>query len=289
MGPLLFEPDNEEYCEPVRISHVFNDNYIGYKSNGDKDKTLSVKECLDKIRPYFSDMINDLKTQGERKIQSTIAINIFSSKNSRERRTMHSKSNNIEIVIVNETDEIIEELFDSLLLKFQKGLEESMKGSKFVFDRLDLLHYKCHKISLNRIGSYIDSPKWLKNNKATVNPKNNDYKCFQYAIAVALNHKSIVKKFQRISKIKLFINKHNWKEINFPSHKNDWKKFETSNKTIPLNTLYVPHNMEEIRHAYISNHNSTRDDQVTLLMITDGKKWHYLAVKILSALFREIT
>ena len=77
MGPLLFEPDNEEYCEPVRISHVFNDNYIGYKSNGDKDKTLSVKECLDKIRPYLSDMINDLKTQGERKIQPTIAINFF--------------------------------------------------------------------------------------------------------------------------------------------------------------------------------------------------------------------
>ena len=60
-----------------------------------------------------------------------------------------------------------------------------MRGSEFVFDSLDLLHYKLQKISVNRIGSYIDSPKWLKNKKATINPKNNGDKCFQYALAVA--------------------------------------------------------------------------------------------------------
>ena len=60
-----------------------------------------------------------------------------------------------------------------------------MRGSEFVFDSLDLLHYKLQKISVNRIGSYIDSPKWLKNKKATINPKNNGDKCFQYALTVA--------------------------------------------------------------------------------------------------------
>ena len=62
----------------------------------------------------------------------------------------------------NETDEIIEERFESLLQKYQEGLEEKMRGSKFVFDSVDLLHYNLHKISLNRGGLYIDSPKWLK-------------------------------------------------------------------------------------------------------------------------------
>ena len=57
-----------------------------------------------------------------------------------------------------------------------------MKGSKFVFDSVDLLNYKLHKISSNWGGSYIDSPKWLKNKKATINPKSIDDKCFQYAI-----------------------------------------------------------------------------------------------------------
>ena len=75
----------------------------------------------------------------------------------------------------------------------------------------------------------------------------------------------------------------------FPSHGKDWKKFESNNKSIALNILYVPYNTEKIRHAYKSKYNLTRENQVILLMITDGEKWHYLAVKRLSALFRGIT
>ena len=56
-----------------------------------------------------------------------------------------------------------------------------------------------------------------------------------------------------------------------------------------LNILYVPHSTEEIRHAYKSKHNLKPENQIILLMITDSEKWHYLAVKKLSALFRGIT
>ena len=65
-------------------------------------------------------------------------------------------------MISNETDEIAEELFKSLLQRYQEGLEESTKGSNFFFDSIDLLYNKFHKIRLNRGRSYIDSPKWLK-------------------------------------------------------------------------------------------------------------------------------
>ena len=58
---FLFEPGNEDYYEPIRISSVFNKNYIEYESNADKDYQLN--EYLDKIRPYLNNMINDLKTQ----------------------------------------------------------------------------------------------------------------------------------------------------------------------------------------------------------------------------------
>ena len=61
------------------------------------------------------------------------------------------------------------------------------------------------------------------------------------------------------------------------------------NKIIALNILFVPHNTEELRHPYKGKHNSNRENQLILLMITDGKKWHYLAVKGLSPLFRGIT
>ena len=80
-----------------------------------------------------------------------------------------------------------------------------MKGSDFEFDGVDFLYYYFIKISISRGGSYIDSPKWLKNKKSTINPKNNDYKCFQYAVILALNLDKIKKDPQRISKIKPFI------------------------------------------------------------------------------------
>ena len=59
------------------------------------------------IRPYLSDMINYHKSEEEWKIQLTLAINFMSSKDSEETRTMHTKSHNIEIMMGNETDEII--------------------------------------------------------------------------------------------------------------------------------------------------------------------------------------
>ena len=96
-----------------------------------------------------------------------------------------------------------------------------MRGSEFIFDSFDALYYDLNKISLSRHGSYIDSPEWLKNKKATISPKNNDDKCFQYALTVALNYQNIKNNLERISKIKPFIDQYNWKEINFPSHKKD--------------------------------------------------------------------
>ena len=92
-----------------------------------------------------------------------------------------------------------------------------------------------------------------------------------------------------MSDIKPFINQYNWKENDFPSYRKDWKKFESNNKSIALNILYVPYNTKYIRPAHVSKHNYKHKNQVILLMITDGKKWHYLAVKNFSALLRGIT
>ena len=110
------------------------------------------------IRPYLNNIVNDHKNQGESKICLTIAINFIFSKGSDDICTIHSKSDKIEIMIGNETNEIIEELFDTLLQRYQEGLEESMKGSKLIFDSIDILYYNLNKISLNRCGSYIVSP-----------------------------------------------------------------------------------------------------------------------------------
>ena len=71
----------------------------------------------------------------------TIANNFISSINSNEESVMHWKSNNIEIIINDEADEVIRELFDSLKNRYQSNIE-SMKDSAFVFNYVHLLYYK---------------------------------------------------------------------------------------------------------------------------------------------------
>ena len=140
---------------------------------------------------------------------------------------MHTKSNNIEIIMGSETNHITEELWESFLQKYQEGLQESERGSEFIFDSIDLLYHNLQKISLNRKGSsYIDSPKQLKNNKPTINPKNDDNNCFQYASTAALSYQNIKSQPETISNLKPYINKYDWKEIDFLSKQKDWKNFE---------------------------------------------------------------
>ena len=90
-----------------------------------------------------------------------------------------------------------------------------MKGSEFIFDSVDLQYNKCHKISLNRDGSYIDSPKWTKNKIATTNPKNNIQKMFSICCNCCFKLSNIKYNPGRIKK-KLFIDQYNWKQITFP-------------------------------------------------------------------------
>ena len=74
-------------------------------------------------------------------------------------------------MINDEADKVTKELFDSLKNIYQNILE-SMKGSEFVFNWVHILYFTCHKINPNCGGSYTDSPDWIKNKKATVNPIN---------------------------------------------------------------------------------------------------------------------
>ena len=241
------------------------------------------------IEPYLRELINDHKNKGEWKIQLTAKINFISLRlGSDETPVMHTRSINEEFMNGSNTDEMIEELFESLLQRYQENLHEKMKGLDFTFDGVNYLYYDLNKISISRGGSYIDSPKWLKNKKSTINPKNNDYKCFQYAITLALNLNKINNHLERISKIKHFIEEYNWKNIDFPSTSKDWKKCELNND-VALNILYVPYDTKKIEIAYKSKYNLTREKQVTLLMISNGENWHYLVVKSLSGLLTGIT
>ena len=273
--------------KPTIVKSGYNNYYSEYRS--EVDKLLTIEEYLDLIEPYLRELIKDHKNKGEWKIQLTAQINFISLRpGSNETRVMHTRSANEEFMYGSDTDEIIKEIFKSLLQRYQENLPEKMNGLDFAFDGVNYLYYDLNKISISKGGSYIDSPKWLKNKRSSINPKNNDYKCFQYAITLALNLDKINNHPERISKIKPFIEEYNWKDIDFPSTSKDWKKFELNNE-VALNIFYVPHNTKKIEIAYKSKHNLAREKQIILLMISNSENWHYLVVKSLSGLLAGIT
>ena len=181
----IFEYEEEHFYKSVRIGNFWSNNFIKHKSNGDKNRTLSIKKYLHKISPYLKDIISNHKKSDTQKIQLTITINFISSKQDNdEELAMHSKWDNIEIIINDRADEVIKELFESLN-KYNSNLETKMWFSEFVFKYVHLLYYKCHKINRYCGGLYIDFPDWIKNKKGIINPINKkDNKCFQYTVTI---------------------------------------------------------------------------------------------------------
>lgn len=115
----------------------------------------------------------------------------------------------------------------------------------FAFEFVSLLSYKCHKISFNSGGLYIDSPNWIKSIKYAINPKNNDDKYFEYAVATALNHE---KTWERFIKSLLQINITGKGKI-FQQKRRTAKSFKKNNPTTPSNNLIAQSNKEEIKQA----------------------------------------
>ena len=273
-----------DYYKPILVQSSFKENYKYHESRGDKHKKLSVKQCLYKIMPYLSDLINDHKTNenssNEWKIQINMHVNFVSSNDTGETRTIFVWSDNDEIRLGNETDDIIKGLTNFFLNNYQKEELILRNGSGFVFESVDLLSYHIHKTSLKRGKSYIKSLEWIVNKRATINPKNEDNRCFQYSIIVVLHHRKTKNYPERISSIHHYFSyDYNWEGIDFPAGIKDWKRFERINKTTSLNILFVPHNEKTINLPHKSKYNRKRKNQVVLLMITNGEKWHYIALK----------
>ena len=110
----LFEQHKEDYYKPKRVSYFWNNNYIEYEGNGDKNRNLSLDEYLKKVEPYLRNIITDLQNSDTQAIQLTITINSISAKDAKQERVMHSRSDNIKIKSCNVVNAVTKELFESL-------------------------------------------------------------------------------------------------------------------------------------------------------------------------------
>ena len=118
------------------------------------------------------ELINQYKNQGEWKVQLTAEINFISLKpGSDEICIMHVRSDSEEFMSGDDTNEIIKSLFQPFIQRYEECLQNKMKGSDFEFDDINFLYYDFNKTSIYRGGTYIDSTKWLKDKRSTINPK----------------------------------------------------------------------------------------------------------------------
>ena len=116
--------EKETYYEPKIVSNFWNNNYIKYESNSNKNRNLSLAECLNKIKPFLRNIINNLQNSDAWKIQLTIAINFVSSKGAKEERVMHSSSSNIKLTPYSDGNDVIDQLVKSFRSRYQKKLKK---------------------------------------------------------------------------------------------------------------------------------------------------------------------
>ena len=223
---------------------------------------------------------NNNNNRAEWKIQLIIKNNFISVKDFEDTRTIYSASKPVEIFMGSDTENIIDTLFNTILNKIQQAMETSNeRGSGFTHDSVGLLYYHFQRIDIRRGESYIMSPDWIANKKATINPKNEkDNECFKWSIIAGLNYNKIKEKeLKKLLKFRRV-------DTDFSSYQRDWEEFEQENTSIALNILFLSHNSEEVKLAYKSSYNK-RKNQVILLMINDeANNCYYFAIKKLSEL-----
>ena len=202
-------------------------------------------------------------------------LNFIYSKDTGETCTIYVWSDNVKVMWGSNINNIIKERFESFLHNFHEELK-IISESEYIFESIELMDFKLHRMRLRRGGSYIKSPEWLLHKGATINPKNeNDDKCLQWSTISALNYSEITKKgFENIFK------KINHEDKDFSSQQRDWENFKQNNESIALNVLFSSQDSEKITLIYKSEHNFKRENNVLLLMINDDEKYYYFAVKI---------
>ena len=139
------------------------------------------------VIPKIEELINNHKNN-EYKIQLSIGVNFINITGEENTHTFYVKSDNEEIRLSSNTNNFVKKLFNTFLNNHQNEEQILRNESYSICESVDVDHF--HKIDLKRGSSYINSPKWIKNKGATIDPKNTKDNR-QYAVAVALNHQNL--------------------------------------------------------------------------------------------------
>ena len=151
----------------INIDNYYDPVYEKYEINGDsethKDENVELYEYLNKIRPNLTNLIRD-KQVNQRKVQLVVLISFYNILNE-DTTEKYIHSDNLEIISTDDPDEVVIDLFNSLIHRYQETLREKMQGTNFVYDYVVRLDIKFNTVNLIRGSSYIESPYWLQAKK----------------------------------------------------------------------------------------------------------------------------
>ena len=275
----------KESFHPVELEQAFNRAYRSYRINGRSG--MDVNTFFDQIRQNLIDLMNrELVDQGSARVQTTARIRFiqaleddFGNVLGADMVEKEFNSRMMEIFQGSDLNEIIEEMFAHMKTQIESP---ALMNSRFRFNEVLFLDASFYPLNLTRGSSYIPLPSWIVSKKAVINPKNeNDEECFKWAATVALHHKEIKSHPECISNIMMYTDNYDCSGLEFPVAINKIDKFEKNNNIV-VNVLGIK---EQKPYICKKSKYNNRKKVVNLLLIVDGEKRHYTAIKSKSRLF----
>ena len=252
-----------------------------HQSHRIKGYGTDIDEFFENSKNKLMELIESkLKELGSAKIQTTTWIEFVKEEDDGEIIRVEKAFNSTMMEAFQGSD--MNELVDEMFAKMKTDIENpKLAESKFKINEIKFLDANFHKLNLTRGSSYLPLSESILRKKAVINPINpDDEECFKWAVIASQHHEEIKNNVQRISKLKKFEDRYDWEGLEYPVAINKIDKFERRNPEIAVyvlsndNGIYVCRRPKEVDEKKI----------VHLLLISDGEKRHYTAVKNLSRL-----
>ena len=260
------------------------DGVFGFETN--KQNVSNISNIIYKmVSKDFTNMTSDKKFKCT--LKSYVSIKTLMEKlgpAGMEEREFYFNSSPFDVVSINNIDDLVSNVFG----QYENSLSQANNGSNWRFKKLIRFNVSSTVIKSALGKSYIELPKVIQNKKATINIKNNDDKCFDYALITSRIYKDHDKTDLRVVKKnldKILIPDN----IIYPITSNDIHLYEELNN-IQINVFSLDgytDDVEDVRTCINEEYKSNkhRKDVVNLLLIRENEKSHYVFITNLSRLF----
>ena len=256
---------------PKQLNAAFGNAYRSYRIDGVEN--IDLYAFLNKTRETLMGLLTKETSNESIRFQITTWLSFI--KDGVEVVELAFNSKMVAVYKFSEMDKIVKSTIDGILQQYENP---ALRNSKYVFDKVLRTDINFHRLNLTRGSSYIELPDWLASKKAIINPRNSDNQCFKWAVIAGVYNDEIGRDCQRVSKLRKYKKGFDWYGIDFPTSYKDIKRFECMNE-ITVNVLAV-----EDRKIYICRKGKEHNRVVNLMLITEGNRKHYVAIKSLSRL-----